>query len=108
MNLKYEKLEMKSYLMDGDRSRKISNLIFKARGQNLDIKIQQKWKYEDKLCSGCIKNEESAEEILACDEFGKNYKNLKYSDFFSDSVSEQISVAKVLERKLKRRKDIRD
>ena len=70
--------------------------------------LQKKWKYEDKLCSGCLKNEECGEEILACDEFGKNQKNLKYSEFFSDSVPEQISVAKVLERKLKRGKDIRD
>ena len=74
----------------------------------MDITLQKKWKYDDKLCSGCLKNEESAEEILACDELGKNEKNLKYSDIFSDSVSEQISVAKVLERKRKRRKDIHD
>ena len=24
------------------------------------------FKYEDRLCSGCLKNEESGEEILAC------------------------------------------
>ena len=46
-DLNYSKLEMQQYLLDGDRNRNISNLIFKARGKMLDIKLQKKWKFED-------------------------------------------------------------
>ena len=48
--------------------------------------MQRKWKYEDVYCSGCFKNEESPDEILNCEKFGDNEKNVKYSWFFSDCV----------------------
>ena len=56
-------------LLDGDRNKNISETIFKAKGKTLDIKLQKKWKYDDKLCSGCYENEESGEEILSCKSF---------------------------------------
>ena len=54
----------------------------------LDIKLQKKWKFEDKLCSGCHENEESADEILTCKSFGENNENVRYSWFFSEQVSD--------------------
>ena len=42
MDLKYSKLEMQEYLLDGDRNSNISNRILKARGKTLDIKLQKK------------------------------------------------------------------
>ena len=99
---------MQEYLLDGDRNRNISSLIFKARGNILDIKLHKKWKFEDKLCSGCHENEESGQEILECKSFGENEENLSYSLFFSEEVSDQLLVAKVMAKKLKRRKQIRE
>ena len=92
-DIKYSKLEMKTYLADGDRNTKLTKLVFKARGKTLDIKLQKKWKYDDKLCSGCKVNEESGEEILLCTSFGENTENITYSWFYK-SYNEQISAAK--------------
>ena len=107
-DLIYSKLEMQKYLVDGDRNKNISNLIFKARGKSLDIKLHKKWKFDDKLCSGCSKNEESADEILTCKSFGENTENVRYSWFFSEQVSDQLLVAKIMAKKLKIRKQIRE
>ena len=99
---------MQDYLADGDRNTNIYKLIFKARGKILDIKLHKKWKFEDKICSGCGINEESGEEILHCDSFGENSDNVPYSWFYSSSVDEQVCVAKVMMNKLKNRKKIRE
>ena len=47
---------MQDYLLDGDRNINISKIIYKARGQNLDIKTQKMWQYNDDLCEGCKEN----------------------------------------------------
>ena len=57
---------MQEYLANGRRNINVSKLIFKARGATLDIKHLKSWKYEDVLCSGCKKEEESGKEILRC------------------------------------------
>ena len=108
MDIEYSELKMQEYLPDGDRNTNISKLIFKARGKILDIKLHKKWKYEDKTCSGCQVNEESGEEILRCNSFGKNSENAPYSWFYSSSEEEQVYVAKVMMAKLKSRKKIRE
>ena len=74
----------------------------------MDIELHKKWKFEDKICSGCGINEESWEEILQCDSFGENSDNVPYSWFYSSSVDEQVCVAKVMMKKLKNRKNIRE
>ena len=107
LDIQYSKLQIQEYLADGDRT-DISKLIFKARGKTLDIKLHNKWKYDDILCSGCKINQESGEEILACDSFGQNKEKVVYSGFFSRSVDEQVRVAKVISRKLKVRQKIRE
>ena len=107
LDINYSELKMQDYLADGDRNTNISKLIFKARGKILDIKLHKKWKFDDKLCSGCQINEESGEEILLCDSFGKNSENVPYSWFYR-SVDKQICVAKVMMKKLKNRKKIRE
>ena len=108
LDIQHTKLKMQEYLADGDRKTDISKLIFKARGKTLDIKLQKKWKYDDILCSGCNINQESGEEILACDSLGENQEKVTYSGFFSSSVEEQVKVAKVMSRKLKVRQKIRE
>jgi hypothetical protein len=41
-DLQYKNLEMQEYLNDGNRNTRISKLIFKARGRNLNIKMHKK------------------------------------------------------------------
>ena len=108
MDIQYSKLEIQEYLLHGDRDIDLSRLIYKARGLTLDIKTQKKWKYSDKLCIGCQLNDESGEEILFCKGFGENVQNISYSWFYRESVSDKISVAKIMRKKLKAREKLRE
>ena len=74
----------------------------------MDIKLHKKWKYDDKLCSGCKTNEESGEELLSCKSFGENKEKVSYSMFFSDLVKEQTNKQTKMMKNLKERKRIRE
>ena len=106
--IKYEKLEMQEYLAEGDRNNNVSKIIFKARGMTLDIKMHKKWKYEDTLCTGCNVSEESGQELLHCKGFGEVNQNVSYDMFFSEEIEDQLSVGKIMTRKLKERKRLRE
>ena len=96
---------MQYYLAEGDRDVRLSKLIFKARGWTLDIKVDNKWKYDDAKCSGCKKNEETGEEIMSCTNLGENDENITYNCFLED-VSKQVKAAKILMKKLKIREKL--
>ena len=106
--IKYSKLEIQEYLIHGDRNPKVSKLIYQARGQILDIKMQKKWKFNDKLCNGCNLKEESGQEILDCKNLGGNKENLSYNMFFSELASEQLVVGNTLMKKLKMIEKLRE
>ena len=108
LEIKYEKLEIQEYLLRGDRDINVSKCIFKARGNTLDIKCHKKWKYENKLCSGCNENDETGEEIFQCKFFGENLEKISYSWFYSGSVNDQIVAAKSMIKKLEIRKKLRE
>ena len=99
---------MQNYLSDGDRNIDVSKIIYKARGQTLDIKTQKRWKYNDVTCEGCQKNIESGEEVLQCEKLGENDEKIEYSWFFSEMVRKQISAGKIMLKKLKKRKQSKD
>ena len=94
-------------MVDGHCKKFLSQLIFKARSRTLDIKMQQKWKYADKICIGCKTREESGEEILLCENL--NYGNsvaenpIRYDWFFSSTVSDMVKVGLLMEKGLKER-----
>ena len=71
-----------------------------CRSKNLDIKLFKKWKYTDKLCTGCGENEESESELITCKGFGENEK-FTYDMLYSDSTQEIVLVAKYLMKRLK-------
>ena len=104
----FTKLEMQDYLANGDRNINVSKLIFKARGETLDIKLQKRWKYEDVLCSGCKNEEDLRNEILRCKYQGEENEKLSYSMFFSENVDDMILVGKEMLKRLKVRKRIRE
>ena len=107
-NIVYSTLKMQDYLADGDRNKDVTKLIFKARGKTLDIKLHKKWKYDDTLCVGCGKNDESGSEVLQCIGFGEMTEKVTYSAFFSSSVDEQIKVGKEMLKRLKKRLKMRE
>ena len=62
-HIRYDKLCMQEYLLDGNVNTKMSQLIFKARSMTLDIKMQKKLKYSDTTCVGYGLNDEMGQEI---------------------------------------------
>ena len=70
--------------------------------------MQKRWKYDDTLCTGCGKNEETGQEILMCDELSENPQNISYSWFYKQLVKDQVSAAKVMMKKLKLREKLRE
>ena len=108
LSINYSKLEIQEYLLRGDRNVSVPTFIFKARSKTLDLKLQNKWKYEDLLCSGCHENEESGDEIFSCKSFGENDEKITYKWFYSETLDEQVSAAKMMMIKMKIRKTLRD
>ena len=110
--LNYNSLSMQEYLVDGSKSNRISRLIFKARGRNLEIKAHKKWRYEDDICVGCGKNVETEDELLQCEglrEEGEvQSEKYAYSWFFGESVTRMVNLAMEIEQRLKIRKKILD
>jgi hypothetical protein len=88
---------MQEYLVDGDRNTMVSKMLYKARGIN--IKLHNKWKYSDTLCSGCQVNEELGEEFSRYEILGENVQKISYKWFYSRFVSNQISAGKVMIKK---------
>ena len=107
-NIFYKELKMQDYLAEGDRNLLVSKVVYKARGQVLDIKMQKRWKYDNILCEECHENSETGQEILQCEGLGQNENYVEYSWFFSDSVSKQVTAGKLMMKKLKKRKLLRE
>jgi hypothetical protein len=110
VDIEYKKLEIQEYLKEGNRNTRMSKIIFKARGKNLEIKMHKKWRYSDVICVGCGEKVESEEELLLCDGFLGNKEipteNIKYSWSFGSYVSLMVKVAKSIEMRLKVRKSL--
>lgn len=104
-NIQFRDLKIKDYLFEGNVNTKVSKFVFKARSKNLDIKLFKKWKYTDKLCTGCGENEESESELITCKGFGENEK-FTYDMLYSDSTQEIVLVAKYLMKRLKVRQKL--
>ena len=51
---------------------------------------------------------ESGEEVLNCEKFGKNENEVEYSWFYSEFLRKQILAGKVMLKKLKKRKMMRE
>ena len=106
----YQKLEMQDYLVDENSTPKLSKLIFKARTKMLDIKMQQSWKYQDRMCLGCGQKEETGDEILKCtklhDTNGETDGQMDYGWFYSKFAKKIVEVGKRLQVGLKKREKV--
>ena len=92
--LKYDKLEMQTYLWSDKLSLKEAKLLFKIRTRMLDVKTNFKNKYitnsvklpEAIYCSFCLSDSiEDQEHIIDCEAFEQPYK-IRYTDLFSQDL----------------------
>ena len=102
---------MQVYLLSGNKNTELSKVIFKARSNTLDVKINKRWKYEDVMCIGCQVKEESGEELMNCEsygEIGEETENISYKMFYGESNSDMFLAASKIKKRLKRRQVIMD
>ena len=99
-------------MCEGNKNIEASKVILKARRKTLDTKSFKKWKYDDNICVGCGKTEESIEEILSCSGLRGNNeeigKQVKYDWVFGQSVTDMIEVGQKIKKRLKVRQKILD
>ena len=110
-HIEYFGLEMQEYLLSGNKNTELSKVIFKARSNTLDVKINKRWKYEDVMCIGCQVKEESGEELMNCEsygEIGEETENISYKMFYGESNSDMFLAASKIKKRLKRRQVIMD
>ena len=82
--------------------------LFKCRVEDMNIKGNARWKYQDIACLSCNKNiDETQSHILHCSELiGKN-KNItyipSYNELYTGDILEQVYVSKILLENFNRR-----
>ena len=90
-------MAIQEYLLVGNENTVLSQLIFKTRGRNLDIKKHKKWKYEDDICVGCRSRKECEQELIDCPGFKSQNKesqeDLSYSVVFGIFLTEMFKLA---------------
>ena len=100
---------MQDYLLYGNIKTQISQLIYKARTQTLNIKTQKQWKYDDDICVGCLEKKETIEEILSCTNLGDNDEetmSISTDWLISGSGRQMFTLGKVLAKRLRVRENI--
>ena len=76
--------------------------IFNCRVEDIQIKGNHQWKFQDISCSSCKLNiEETQEHLLHCNYLSGMNENVmyipEYSELFKGSLEEQIYVASLLQ-----------
>ena len=82
----------------------LSKLIFSARSGTLDLKVWNEWKYGDKTCVMCHKEDENFNHFMTCLVYGPSRMEVLYTDIFGNNHEHQYTVAREKRRRLKMRK----
>ena len=71
------------------------------------MKTQRKWKYNDRACIRCKRNEETGQEIMICKNLNNENKiathPINYRAFFDKNLSNMVKAAILIEKGLKQR-----
>ena len=109
-HLKYTKLKMAEYLCPSniDISIDEKKWLFKCRVDDIDLKSNRRWQYEDISCSSCNSNsEDNQEHLLICKTLLGKSQILtyipSYSELFCEDVEAQVYVARLLQDNYSRR-----
>ena len=76
--------------------------------KTLYIKAWKSWKYDYKLCVGCIEKSETIEKILSCKTFNETEgtANVDFNCLFGQSQSEIFKFRSVLMKRLRKRENL--
>ena len=102
--INYSNFQLPEYLSPNEEDLSIDDqkLIFNCRVENIQIKGNHRWKFQDISCFSCKQNiEETQEHLLHCSYLSGMNENVmyipEYSELFKGSLEEQIYVARLLQ-----------
>ena len=98
----YANLEMAKYLQEDEFSIKEKQHLFQCRMDDLDVKANRNWKFENLICRSCDDptKVETQQHILVCTALVN--RNMKisylpsYQDLYSDHVEDQMYTSMIL------------
>ena len=109
-HIKYEQYNIAYYLSAHEEDITIEDKkwIFKCRVEDINIKGNQRWKYENIYCNSCKENiEETQEHILYCQFLLGQNENVtyipNYNELFNGNLQEQLYVARLLKENMSKR-----
>ena len=103
-HIKYNTLEMASYLKEGDVKLSVQErqYLFQCRVNDIDLRAHRTWKYEETFCISCQDTNqiEDISHILTCTALLNQNEKITYlpsqQDLYSDEISEQIYTSNMI------------
>ena len=103
-SIKYDCLKMSKYLQEDDFGFTVKEKqnLFKCRMNDIDVKANRSWKYEDLNCMACNEpnRSETQQHVLVCEPLME--KNSKvtyipsYNELYSENIEEQVYTSVIL------------
>ena len=83
--------------------------LFKCRTDDIDLKANFKWKYEQSSCVSCKENvAETNEHLLFCEKLTEKNELVtyipEYKDLFEHNIDEQFYISRLLRENMRLRK----
>ena len=107
----YSELKMAQYLTSEnfDATIEEKKFLFQCRVDDLELKGNKKWKYENIICNNCDENSiETQRHILFCKPLLRSNQILTYipdyEELFGDDIEAQVYAARILKDNYSRRK----
>ena len=102
----FNEIKMSEYLYYNQKT-STSKVIFSIRSKTLDIKTWNPWKYRNDLCVMCMKDSETMDHFVSCEEYEETI-SIDWRNILSENLEEQITIGKYVEKRHKRRQQIID
>ena len=112
--LKYDELKIQDYLSPNRwiSSKDEAQFIFKLRCNQVTVKANLKWKYEDVQCRACYYENETQQHIYDCQYLKETNVETKvetkveYEKLLNGSLAQKIEISKLLKIKIEKIEEI--
>ena len=108
--LKYEELKIQEYLSPNRwiTNKEEAQFLFKLRCQQIAVKANMKWKYDDLQCRACRNETETQQHVYDCEDLKEINDETKpiYENVLNGSVKQCMELSKVFKIKLEKIEEI--
>ena len=112
LHIDHSELSMQDYLKPNGASIEESKFTFLVRSRMLDIRTNYRGQYldTDTLCPVCLKEEDTQQHLLVCDQLCESETIVKqvpeYSDLFGENLDKKLLISRVLRKHFQARKKV--